>query len=261
MNSMLRILAFALITSIPVLGTYAQGTITWGTNSPTDSTGFNEGNSSLIRPYRGDSSRYQQVYAADDFVSTLAAGGVWLQRLLFRTDGNGFAFSGTASNLDVRLSTIGNGLDSLSPVFANNPGANETVVLGPANQIVSGVFVPRVNAAQEWSVIINFATPFLYRPADGNLLLDIRMTGGVGLGAQLDAWNRAGDSVSSVSGFYGDTSGALSTIGLATRFEGTLVPESSAYALFTLGAAAILLLRKKRESFCLDGHHQKPATR
>ncbi len=129
------------------------------------------------------------------------------------------------------------GPDSLSPVFANNIGADETLVFGPANQLVSGTFVPRSNAAQDWSVVLRFNTPFLYRPADGNLLLDIKVTGGVG--AQLDAWNRASDSVSSVSGFYGDASGATSTIGLATAFNGTLVPEPSTYVLFTLGAAAI----------------------
>lgn len=225
---------------------HSQG-ITWGGISPNDTTAFIDANSSLLRPFRTDSSRFQQVYSASDFLSTPAAGGVWLDRLYFRVDStNGMPFSGIASNLDVRFSTTLVGPNSLNPVFANNVGANETVAFGPANKFLSGMFIPNNNIAQNWSVRIDFTTPFLYLPTNGNLLLDIRMSGGVG--AILDAWNRNNDSVASVAGFLPDTSGTVSTFGLATLFEGRLVdvPEPSTWALLGLGGAMLILFGKPK---------------
>jgi hypothetical protein len=221
----------------------AQGTMQrWGANGPQDTSPFLDSNGSLIRPFANPSSRFQQVYSATDFfrVTTNTGAGL-VDSIFFRLDAtNGTAFSGIARNLEIRLSTTTKGPDSLSPVFSENIGSNERVVFGPVDTLISS------DVPYAFTLRIDFATPFLYRPADGNLLVDFRVSGGVN--GILDAWNRFGDSVGSVSGNRDDISGFASTIGLATHIEGTFVtvPEPSTYALIALGALAPFLFRKRR---------------
>ena len=65
--------------------------------------------------------------------------------------------------------------------------------------------------------------------------------------AILDAFNVAGDGVSSVSA-YGSSlpsMGQVSTLGLATAFAFTPVPEPSTWALLIVGLAAMVFLMKR----------------
>ena len=124
----------------------------------------------------------------------------------------------------------------MSPVFSDNIGTDETVVFGPADKFISG------GQTYNYSLRIDFTTPFLYRPTDGNLLVDFRVNGGAyGI---LDAWDRVGDSVGSVAGNLGDLTGTATTIGLATRLEGIAVPEPSPYPLLISGGLVFFLFRK-----------------
>lgn len=208
-----------------------------------------EGNSGLTSPFAGG-SRYQQVNAASDFGSPIGPNGIFLQGMYLRLDSlNGFSFSGYATNLQVNLSTTLSQPDSLSPVFSENIGVNDQIVVGPTTL---GMAADHLGGAspEPWStgVYIRFSQPFYYKPTDGNLLLDIRTFDGSTARSWFDAWNRPGDAVSSVFGSAGDASGITSTLGLSILFEGTLVPEPSAYFLFVVSATALLLVRKKRKS-------------
>lgn len=210
-----------------------------------------EGNSGSLYPFSYGYTRYQQVNAATDFGSPMGPDGAFLQGMYMRLDSpNGFSFSGYPTNLQVNLSTTLRQPDSLSPVFSDNVSANDQIVFGPTTPRLAADHISG-RAPQSWTagIWIPFSQPFLYRPADGNLLLDIRLFNGSTAGSWIDAWNRTGDSVSSVSGGIGDLSGTASTLGISTLFYGTLVvPEPSTYVLLALGTAALLLLRKKRKS-------------
>src|SRR5947199_10341649 len=78
------------------------------------------------------SMRYQQVYDASQF-SALGTQGGYLTAILFRADGEAEAASAFITNIQINFCTTSNGPDNMSPVFSENVGADDTVVLGPAS--------------------------------------------------------------------------------------------------------------------------------
>src|SRR5262249_30680586 len=91
-----------------------------------------EGNSNNVFPFDQfglSSQRYQQVYSEAAF----GPDPVFIDALLFRPDATfGAAFSSTLSNVQIDLSATTAAVDALSPTFANNVGANDTVVFSGA---------------------------------------------------------------------------------------------------------------------------------
>lgn len=132
--------------------------------------------------------RVQEVYDAANF----PPGGLFITELRFRPDYHfGNAFSNAVANLEIRLSTTLALPDGLSGVYAQNAGADETVVFsGPIT--LSSQFVGPPMGPKEFDIVIPLTAPFTYAPAWGNLLVDIR--------------NFTGSSASALSGFrdYGD---------------------------------------------------------
>ena len=136
----------------------------------------------------------------------------------------------------------------MSTVFANNVGANDTVVY-------SGALNFFLTAPGIYS--ISLQTPFLFDPTAGNLLLDVRNLQPVPppiLGGNPRAFNAAegtfGDSVSEA--FAADANaltGGVDTGGLVTGFGGTIVPEPSTGALLVLGVLAYALALRKKVEF------------
>lgn len=194
--------------------------------------------------------RYQQVYSASDFAA-LTAGGEYITQIAFRPDGiAGGAFSTTLSSIRIDLSTVSAGPDALSTTFADNVGANDTIVYGGATGAalsLSSSFTGPVGGPKDFDIIINLTTPFLYNPAAGNLLLDIRNFGG-GTTTFFDAEDILGDSVSRVvtmgSGIGSATADLADSLGLVTQFT-TVVPEPGTMALAALGGALLLLFRRR----------------
>jgi hypothetical protein len=133
------------------------------------------------------------------------------------------------SSLQINLSTTFRGPDALSPVFAENVGSDETVVLGPRQFLF--VEVP----GQAYTLHLD--RPFFYDPSVGNLLLDVRnLAGGSGpvLGSLVVA-NYPGDSSSNVRGDVSSAIGTAFTDGVSTRFTVTPVPEPAALTLLMAG--------------------------
>ncbi len=200
----------------------------------TPSPGNLDGNS-LFRPFNDpDPGRFQQVYDASLF-STLPHGGGSIFEIDFRVDPFlGQSFSTGIANLQINLSTTMRGPDGLSPVFDENTGINDMVVLGPGRIGIGGA---GGGSFSSYSVFLSLAQPFYYDPAAGNLLLDFRIYASAGTSpgriATLDAFDVVGDGVSSVYA-YGSTLptvGQVSSLGLATTFVITPVPEPSTIAL------------------------------
>jgi hypothetical protein len=65
--------------------------------------------------------------------------------------------------------------------------------------------------------LIPLTTPFWYNPAAGNLLLDVRNSGG-GSSASFDAVSTTSDSVSRVFGSVTNVTGSTNSLGLVTEF-------------------------------------------
>jgi hypothetical protein len=197
--------------------------------------------------------RYQQVYNASEF-SGLVPGGEFITQLAFRPDIDGnFAgpFTATLPSIRIDLSTVAAGADGLSSTFANNVGANDTIVYGGvtgAALSISSSFTGPVNGPKNFDIIINLTTPFFYNPAAGNLLLDVRNFGG-GSTALFDAQATPSDSVSRVatmgSGVGSPTADLNDTLGLVTKFT-TAVPEPGALGLIGAGLLGLRFWRPQR---------------
>jgi hypothetical protein len=216
----------------------------------TPSPGNLDGNSFLTPFNTSQSGRFQQVYDASLF-SSLPPGGGSIYYIFFRVDPFlGQSFSAGISNLQINLSTTTRGVDGLSSSFDQNTGANDTVALGPRPVGIGGA---GGGGFSGFTVSFTLDHPFYYDPAMGNLLLDFRiyagapnMPGGI---AWLDAFDVAGDGVSSVSAYGSSLPGVgqVSTLGLATEFSIAAVPEPSTLALLATGLGTAFLRWRKNK--------------
>ncbi len=198
----------------------------------------------------GASDRYQQVYAASNF-GPIAQGGGLITSLAFQF-ADSHTLGGGVSNIQINLSTTLRPVDGLSTTFAQNVGSDDTKVFGAGNLVWAN------DPTVPFSAFINLSTPFHYNPANGNLLVDMRVFQ-TGLPFQfgslsMEASAANNDTVSIAYAFnVNDLTGITDTKGLNTLFTVTPVPEPSTICLFLAGLATIgfiqrrqVLRRKKR---------------
>jgi hypothetical protein len=195
------------------------------------------------------SQRYEQVYRATEFGS----GPLLITGLAFRPDAfTGAAFSTTLSNVSIFLTTTTNAPDALSSTFANNEGADKTLVHSGSLSLSSADTGP-AGGPKAFDIVINLTTPFLYNPGSGNLLLEVQNFGG-GTTTFFDAQITSGDSVSRV--FTLDVNGAndaignTDTLGLVTEFltAQIAVPEPSSIILFGSAALMFAAMRRRKQA-------------
>ena len=200
----------------------------------------------------GDSQRYQQAYGASDFPGI--AGPVFITKIAFRPDAFlGRAFSLTIlPDIQINLSTITLGPDGLSLVFADNLGLDDSIVFARGPMSLSSNFAGPVGGPMDFDIVITLTTPFLYDPAAGNLLMDVRNFGG-GTTTVLDQEVAAGDSIGRVHtnidspGLVNSPTAAnRDTGGLVTQFTHSPVPEPGAACLFLVGAGLCYISRQRR---------------
>jgi hypothetical protein len=220
--------------------------------SPSANTSV-EGNGNNIFPFdigppAFASQRYQQVYRASEFGSS----PLLITGLVFRPDAQfGGAFSTTLSNVSIFLMTTANGPDGLSAIFANNEGADKTLVHSGSLSLSSADIGP-TGGPKAFDIIINLTTAFLYNSASGNLLLEVQNFSG-GATTAFDGENTFGDPVSrlvtlDVNG-VNDTTGNTDTFGLVTEFLAVaVVPEPPSIALFGSAALVFVAIRRRRRT-------------
>jgi hypothetical protein len=126
--------------------------------------------------YGIQTQRHQQIYAAAAFGANSAP--QLITEIRFRPDsGAGKVFTATLPDVRIDLSTTPIGIGQLSRGFDSNLGDEcVTVFEGPltiSSNKTGPAFGPR-----DFDIVIPLTTPFLYDPAQGNLLLDIRNFGG-----------------------------------------------------------------------------------
>ncbi len=165
--------------------------------------------------------RWQQVYVASEFEGPLEVGAIQ-----FRQDVDfGMAF-GPLLYPDVRimLSSGAPDPDTLSATFADNLGPDATVVFDGQMALESS---PSTDVPRPFDVTMSFESAFSYDPADGNLLVDLRIGAcPIGsLGLWFDAVFSASDSVSRAHSPAADdtTAFTVDTAGMVTRFLPSVV--------------------------------------
>lgn len=194
--------------------------------------------------------RYQQVYKNSDFTSLSGSQPLKITQIAFRPDAKvGSAFSFTLSDIQLDLSTTKAEPDNLSTTFANNVGADDTVVVNRGPLSLSSAYTGPAAGPKNFDIIFNFTNPFIYNPSAGNLLLDIRKFSSSPT-TFFDGAFAPGDSVSVVFApvdVNAAAANASNTFGVVTQFTVTPVPEpSETLGILALGAfgGGSLLKRK-----------------
>ena len=188
-----------------------------------------------ITPFGLPSQRYQQLYAASQF-----GGGGLITQIIFRPDATfGSAFMSTLPDIQIDLSTTSAADDGLSPTYANNVGADDTIVFARGALTLSSAFTGPPDGPKDFDIIITLTTPFFYNPALGNLLLDVRNFG-AGTTTSFDAVFTSGDGVSRLfNQNVNGTTGSTDSLGLVTGFN--IVPEPGT-AMLLAGGGTLLAL-------------------
>jgi len=120
-----------------------------------------------------DSQRYQQAYDASVFAGL--TGPVTIEGIAFRPDAQyGSAFATSLSDIQINLSTTALDLDSLTDVFADNVGSDDTIVVNRGTLSLSSSFTGPTAGPKAFDIYIALDTPFIYDPTAGSLLLDVR---------------------------------------------------------------------------------------
>lgn len=173
---------------------------------------------------------YQQVYDQGAFSGPITITGLEF----FNTQYNSGATATDSGTWTISLSSTSADSNSLSSTFANNLGGDNT-------QVFSG------NLAQPWAfgdtLVITFATPFTYNPANGNLLMDVNVSGASSPGGHVYFDATSATTVMGRVYDYGSGPVVDSKFGLVTGFlnTATSVPEPGNLALFGLGVALLTL--------------------
>jgi hypothetical protein len=177
----------------------------------------------------------QQVYNSGQF-----SGPITISNLEFyNTQYDAGATAMNGGTWTISLSTTNADWNTLSSNFANNIGADNTLVFTGS-------------LYQTWAfgdtLQINLSTPFTYDPSMGNLLLDVMVSGGSTEGANIYFDTNGSDLRNTYLGRVVNYGEVDSGLGLVTGFDAGVsqIPEPGSLAL--LGSGLLLfggLLRRK----------------
>ncbi len=179
------------------------------------------------------SNRYQQVFSS----SLFGPGRIAITSLTLYAQGQGAGGAFNPVTYNFSLSTTSVGVGALDP-------ANFSANAGPDAALFASI-TPTGNAPP--TLTINSASPFLYDPSRGNLLLDIgivgqRLDAGF-LGASFDGQADFGGLSSSADNFGGNVPTSGLSLGITYNI---VVPEPPSLILGAVGGAfACLALRRK----------------
>ena len=156
--------------------------------------------------------RIQTVYGASQFPSY----PILITELRWRPSTlTGGSLTDAVSNIQIDLSTTSAHADSLDFTYAHNVGFDVTTVFnGPATVATS--FTTLTNGTKAFDISIPLQRPFLYDPAKGNLLIDVRNFFGGSTFLYTDGLAISGDSVSRI---VNDSADATSASGSDTSGE------------------------------------------
>lgn len=129
--------------------------------------------------YGSAGSRVQQIYASSFFPGTELVTGFSFRAYPGAAPSFFFGNSVDISDTVIQLSTTTAGADESwslpSATFADNLGADATTVYSGSLDLTTAATGV---GAQPFDYTVSFSTPFLYDPADGNLLVDVLIPSG-----------------------------------------------------------------------------------
>jgi len=190
---------------------------------------------------------YQQVYLSSAFPEEISIAG--LTFFEGQVLNNGGVPSGGTFTLTFSYTPFGPGSLNLT-----NPNAN----IGAGSQTFFSGTLPPLTPAGPGKELIIAGTPFVYNPADGNLLLTITVTNPANFGPALylneaqcgpKTFCPPGSSVVSGSAYFGATNGGNVYGGLVTGFDYSQigqVPEPVSALLLMSGMVAIVFRARAR---------------
>lgn len=190
---------------------------------------------------------FQQIFLAEWF-SDLPKGGGVIKQVIFRSDASIFGqknWAGSVTGVEIGVSTIQKSTTSLASIFAQNVGADRTLLSKTTDVSFVANLPSGSGHASEFSLSFGSNKDgFFYDPSAGNLLLDIR---GLGFPFALDAYTSAENvSVTFSSLDHSFSQGKSVQKGLVVLFAFYPVPEPTPLALFALGVFGFVITRKHR---------------
>ena len=183
----------------------------------------------------------QYFYGAEHFSGPVVINGFSFRMAV----GSGLEGNTGVQNFQVSLSTTSataTGLNIVTPAL--NHGGDLTLVRNSPLDILS-VGILNGDGVTDWAPSINFDTPFVYDPADGNLLMEFggTMPNGIFTTRFIDGWEVDGAGLARVTpltgGFISDQ------LGIVALFDTTPIPEPGSL-LFLSFAAGLGLGRRRR---------------
>jgi hypothetical protein len=140
-----------------------------------NSLATNDGNGSGTSPSGGPTSvRDMRIFDASQFAAL--SGASFLTQFAWRPDMIPGASGPRSVNLRIYASTTTRSVAGLSMTFADNLGADNTLVFSGTLNWATGN-LPGPGNTRQFDIVFPCTTPFLYDPAAGNLLLDTQLSG------------------------------------------------------------------------------------
>jgi hypothetical protein len=173
---------------------------------------------------------YQQVYNENNFGNVMTIIGL----TFFRTQDSTGPDNLDGGTYNIYLSSTSkavNGLDLVN--FDNNDGPDNTLVF-------SGSLPAAVAFGSSFTID---TSPFLYDPANGNLLIDMRISGVSHAGSNIYLDARAG-TAGTIFSRAQNFGGGYDSFGLVTEFE--VVPEPGTVILLLVGLSGLPLVCRVR---------------
>jgi hypothetical protein len=179
-------------------------------------------------------ARYQQVYNKSLFTNADSA-CIYITTLVFFSGQHTGQFDyqpWTVTNMQINLSTTAKTADNLSTNFDENLASDDMVVFGPHSQDFHG------GSLQGTLVLLD--KPFRYSPAQGNLLMDVRVTQPTGPppfpfpDPEMATSNSVTDECSRVFGYtdiFGTPHVLSDSAGLFTEIQVSPIPALHSYFL------------------------------
>jgi len=191
-------------------------------------------------PFNKMEARTQQLYSATEFSSL--GSPEWITELKFRPHWeSGFPFSVVLDDVQINLSTTIRTPSTMSNIFGDNIGADETTVFSGILSLSSSFVGP---PPMEFDIVVPLQTPFLYDPTVGDLLLDVSVFSGTTSMSELSVVTDSPAVSRVISSDVDALGGPLVETGHSAVTQFITIPEPA--TLFLVITGGLLVMRRRR---------------